>query len=170
MSDLRKPNVGDVGLYRTTGLIGAGIGLGQLIVGDASRYRHAFIVLDNDEVLEAEAGGAKITPLDYYWGNTPFISMDLTDQQRSDIDKFGRQMVGTPYSFLDYGSIALSALHIRPKFVTNYINNDKHMICSQLCDHLLRKVGYQMFSDGRIEGDITPGAFANRAIEVGWVL
>jgi len=167
------PRPGDFGLSKIGGFTGWWVGLGQFLTGDASRYTHAFIVLDNNEIIEAQPGGAIISPLDKYLGrdekNRPravFSNLfDLSDDQRDIIVREARKAEGTPYSFLDYLSLALLHFGFKPKWLRNHIKDSGHMICSQLVDHFYCVAGYHMFSDGRLSQDVTPGDLANFLIE-----
>ncbi len=165
---MNTPRPGDFGLSKIGGFTGWWVGLGQFIVGDASRYTHAFIVLDDNTVVEAMPGGAIITPLEHYAGKAVFSNLNLSDEQRSAIVKEGRALEGTPYSFLDY--LALGAAHIglKPSWLKKYVAESGHMICSQLVDEVYRRAGIHMFSDGRLPQDVTPGDLANYLIEHDW--
>jgi len=168
MTNMPKP--GDFGLSRIGGVVGWWIALGQLLTGDASRYTHAFVVLDDETVIEAMPGGAIITPLSEYMGKAVFSDLSLTDEQRDIVVREGRALKGIPYSFLDYLALALARFGIRPKRLRKYIQNKGHMICSQLVDEVYRRAGIQMFSDGRLPQDVTPGDLANYLIERNWSL
>jgi hypothetical protein len=167
------PRPGDFGLTKIGGFTGWWIGLGQFITGDASRYTHAFIVLDGNQVIEAMPGGAIISPLEKYLGanddGTPkavFSRLeDLTDEQRQIIIREARKAEGIPYSFLDYLSLALLHFGFKPKKLRKRITDSGHMICSQLVDHYHCVAGYHMFNDGRLSQDVTPGDLANFLIE-----
>lgn len=161
---------GDFGLTRIRGIVGWWIGLGQLITGDASRYTHAFIVLDDDTVVEAMPGGAIITPLSFYEGSAVYSRLELTDEQRAAIVREAKSLKGIPYSFLDYLALALAHFGIKPKKLRKYIQSKGHMICSQLVDEVYRRAGVHMFNDGRLPQDVTPGDLANYLIERDWYL
>jgi hypothetical protein len=81
----------------------------------------------------------------------------LNDYERHVIASTGFSLIDTPYSFLDYASIALAAFHIRPRVVRDFVANSDHMICSQLVDFAYDMAGVHLFDDGRIPGDVTPG-------------
>ncbi|QIN94086.1 enoyl-CoA hydratase/carnithine racemase-like [Streptomyces phage Wakanda] len=164
------PRPGDFGLSRIGGFVGWWIGMGQLITGDASRYTHAFIVLDDETVIEAMPGGAVITPLSEYRGKAVFSNLSLTDEQRATVVREGRALKGVPYSFLDYLALALAHFGFKPKRLRKYITNKGHMICSQLVDEVYRRAGIHMFNDGRLPQDVTPGDLANYLIERDWEL
>lgn len=155
------PLPGDFGLVSITGTVGRLIRVGQYLNGDGFRnFEHAFVVLDGGMLLEAEPGGARIRPLAQYDGtNVTYSDWPLTDVQRDRIVQ-ARSLVGTPYSVLDYLSLVLVRLHIRPGWVARYVVNTGHMICSQMVDFCYVQAGVHLFDDGRIPGDVTPGDLA----------
>jgi len=157
-----KPQPGDFLLTDIDGLVGVGITIGQIILGDSSPFEHAALVISETEVVEAMPGGAIISPLSKYLGperthRALFVQVPLEPWQRGLVAQIGRELEGTPYSFLDYLSIALAHLRIRPQFVVNRVATSKHLICSQLVDFALQQASFQLFDDGRFHGDVTPG-------------
>lgn len=160
-----QPQPGDFGLSTIGGALGRFVSFSQLVVGDPSRYQHAFIVLDDKTVVEAQPGGARITPLDRWLANAgrkplAFSEADLTEGQRAALVAAARELVGTPYSFLDYLSLALLARGCRPKWILRRVRSSGHLICSQLVDTVYNRTGLPLFSDGRFSGDVTPGDLA----------
>ena len=160
---------GDIGLTTIGGTLGWWVSLGQHLAGDSSRYTHTFIVLDDNTVLAAQPGGARIDSLDLYKNKAIFLQMDLSDEKRAGIIKVAKSLLGTPYSFLDYLSLALLRFGIKPKWLRKYIANSGHMICSQLCDYVYYKNDVHLFNDGREFMDVTPGDLANWIVEHDWI-
>lgn len=153
------PQPGDFGLTRIPGYAGWAARIGIYLNGDGwHRYQHAFLVLEGDQLIEAMPGGARIRPLtEADLAEATYSDWPLTDEQRAAICTHGRTLVGTPYSILDYLSLALVRLRIRPRWLTKYIASTKHLICSQLIDWVYLQAGVHMFHDGRFSGDVTPG-------------
>lgn len=153
------PLPGDFGLVSIPGVAGLGVRIGQYLNGNGfSEYEHAFVVLDGNSVLEAEPRGARITPLSAYDNtNVVYSDWDLTGQQRSAIVAAAEGLIGTPYSWLDYLSLALHRLHIPAPHLRRYVADSGHLICSQLVDLAYLRAGLHMFNDRRWEGDVTPG-------------
>lgn len=166
---MKTPKAGDFGLSVTAGHVGWWINIAQAITGDSSRYTHAFIVLDDETVLEAQAQGAIISPLSKYTGRAVFSSLDLTDSERAGIVREARALIGTPYGFTDYLSLALLHWGIRPEWVKNRIKGRGRMICSQLVDEVYLRAGVHLFHDGRWAQDVTPGDLANLLLERDWL-
>ena len=161
------PKPGDIGLVRIPGIAGWFIALGQLLLGDASRYTHAFIVVDGGRAISAQPKGAGYDNLTTYieLGAVFARNIPLTLEERTRIVMGATNLLGTPYSFLDYLALALHRFKIRPKFVERYITASRHMICSQLVDQVYLAAGIHLFSDGRLSQDVTPGDIANVLIE-----
>lgn len=155
------PAPGTIGLSRIGGTLGWWISAGQALSGDPSQWTHAFLVLDETTVIEAQPHGARIVPLAPYLA--PDAAVFLHAWPRLDANQVMRlraeahRLVGTPYSFLDYLSLAALALGTRPRWLQTYVAASGHMICSQLVDHLMCTVGAHLFDDGRPSQDVTPG-------------
>ena len=83
-----------------------------------------------------------------------------------------RELVGTPYSFLDYLSLALLHAGFRKwgSWARNRVTSSGHMICSQLVDAALTDTGFHVFEDGRLPQDVTPGALFRRLGALGEVV
>lgn len=154
---VKQPKPGDFGLVTIGGVLGFFVSLGQHLAGDSSKYTHAYIVLDDNKVLAAQPGGARVDLLSDYTNRAIYSSMDLTDEQRHAIVEQAKSLEGTPYSFLDYLALALARLGIKPKWLTKFIANKGHMICSQLVDEVYRRAGIKLFNDGRLPQEVTPG-------------
>lgn len=165
------PQMGDIGFVKMNGFIGRLVWLAQLINGDGRQnYQHCFIVVDNDHVVEAEPGGARLTPLSAYEGtNVVFYRMPgLTEGQRIDLAGIAQHLLGRPYSFLDYLAIALVRLHLPSKRLRRYVATTEHLICSQLCDYVYELGGIQIFTDNRLSGDVTPLDLYHQVRKLGW--
>ena len=164
------PQPGDVGLVSIKGAVGVLIRVGQWLNSDGFHdYQHAFVVVDGLEdvhsrfaeqsgigLVEAQPGGAILAPLSKYDGRD-VVYLRCPDQYRPAVAKAARELLGTPYSFLDYLSLAARRLHIPAPHLREYIRSSGHLICSQLADRAAMLGGWHLFSDGRWEGDVTPG-------------
>lgn len=154
------PKPGDFGLVAISGETGRLIRFGQWLNGNGwGDYQHAVLVLDNNELIEAEPGGARIRPVSEYDGtNVVWSDWPLTDAERSAIVAAGRSLEGVPYSFLDYLALAAHRLHIPIPGLRKYIAATGDDICSQLVDLGYQLGGQKMFADGRWAGYVTPMA------------
>lgn len=157
------PLPGDIGLTSIAGPVGWGIRLGEFLLGDGvTPYEHAFIVLDDATLLEAEPGGARVAGLDEYAGRTVeyVCPPGLTAAQRYAICAAARSYVGVKYSFVDYGAIAAHRFRLPIPGLRRYIASTGHQICSQLVDQCYQDAGVHLFNDGRWPGYVVPADLA----------
>lgn len=157
-----RPEPGQFGLSIIGGHVGRMVWLGQVIIGDRSRWTHAFLVVNENEIVEAMPDGAQLSSLAMKMsqaerGRAVFSDLTLTEEQRRVVVESAMEFVGTPYSFLDYLSISLEHLRIRPAWVQRRVESSGHLICSQLVDRCYDIAGVHLFADGRRPGDVTPG-------------
>lgn len=159
------PQPGDYGVTRIHGQTGLLIRIGQWLNGSGFRdFEHAFLVLDNGEVVEAEPGGARLTPISFYLdaapGTVEWSTVALTDEQRAAIVAAGRSYVDVPYSYANYLAIAARRLHLPfARFLRRYVNSTRHLICSQLVASAYAAAGVHL-GPGE-PGDATPADLAN---------
>ena len=166
MTDKYMPQPGDIGLTRIHGGVGMAIRIGQWLNGDGFRdYEHAFVLVQDGLIIEAEPGGALLSRLDRYapatvvWIPCP---PDLGPAVAAAAMRYGpvpsrRPPFGVPYSFLDYLSIAARRVRLPVPGLRRYIASTRHMICSQLADQSASDGGWHLFADNRWSGDVTPG-------------
>jgi uncharacterized protein YycO len=154
------PQPGDFGLTRIPGAPGVLIRMGQYLAGGGfENYEHAFIVIYDDQIVEAEPGGARISSLSEYPADTmEFSHWELTDKQREDVVAHAKSMVGTPYSAFDYFAIAAHRLHLPMPGLKRYMGTSTHAICSQLVDLCYQAAGLQIFDDHRWPGYVMPAS------------
>jgi uncharacterized protein YycO len=158
---LRNPKVGSFGLVKLSGITGKLITVGQVLDGDGlGKYDHAFVYIgeraDGKNIVEAEPGGARLGNYKEY-DDVTWSSWNLTDVQRAAIVAAAINLLGTPYSILDY--VALGALHLHlPWFglVKRRVESSRYLICSQLVDQAYQAAGVQLFKDNRWCGSVTP--------------
>jgi hypothetical protein len=153
---------GRIGLTRISGATGALITLGQLLDGDGfTTNDHAFMDLGDGNIIEAEPGGARIRPITEYDGKAVYwcdaIYNNLANSICWSIVREARNLEGTPYSAADYFALVGHRLHLDTESLKRYIASSGHLICSQLVDLAYQRGGYQIFSDGRWPGYVTPG-------------
>jgi hypothetical protein len=162
IADRMNLKPGDLGFTRITGFTGWWVARGQSLIGDANRFTHVFVVLDDDTVIEAMPNGARYAPLDReYKTDVMYARLPLTDEQRQQVVVEARRLMARPggikYSFTDYLALALKHWGINARLLRNYIKKSDRMICSQLADYLISHAGFKLFDDGRLSQDVTPG-------------
>jgi uncharacterized protein YycO len=145
------------------GFTGKCVWLGQALIGSRSPYTHAFVVVGEDLLIQAEPGGAKFYTFEEQLTGrkVAFSSLPLTDEQRNEVAWQAIQMHGTPYSFLDYLAIGLTRAHFPSKRLRKYVADSGHMICSQFADEAHRRAGVELFADAREPGSVVPGDLAH---------
>lgn len=159
------PRPGDIGLTSISGHVGRLIRLGQWLNGTGfSTYEHAFVVVSELGgypphvlgLIEAEPGGARCALLSEY-DDRDVVYLRCPDEHRNSVEDAAIGLLGTPYSFADYASLALRRLHVPAPHLRAFIRSSGHMICSQLADRAASLGGWHLFDDGRWPGDVTPG-------------
>jgi hypothetical protein len=157
-----SPQPGWIGLTKIKGGVGLAIRIGQFLNGDGfSQYEHAFVYIGDGRIVEAEPGpaGAALGYLGEY-DPDKVAWLECPARFGPAVADAARQMIGTPYSFLDYGALFLHRLHIPAPGLRDYIQASGHRICSQLADRAANLGGWHLFSDDRWEGYVTPGALS----------
>ncbi|WP_395759488.1 hypothetical protein OIE82_27175 [Streptomyces althioticus] len=155
---MTEPLPGDFGLTKIRGLAGAFVNFGQWFVGDFAPVQHALVYVGDGLVVQAMPSGAELIRLE---DASPVVKwstglVELKTWQRLKIRDEALHLVGTPYSFLDYVSIALERLGVRPRFIRDYVASSGHLICSQLVCEAYSRAGVELFP-GTFPGDVTPG-------------
>jgi cell wall-associated NlpC family hydrolase len=157
----QAPQPGDFAVVRVNGDVGRLIRLGQWLYGRGyADFEHAFVLVEDGQVVEAEPGGARLAPLSEYDGRRIEWStgrIALTDWQRARIVTAAEDYVGTPYSAADYFALAAHHLHLPGgPLLRRYVADSRHMICSQLVDQCYQDAGVKLFNDQRWPGFVTP--------------
>jgi len=162
VSDAYRPQPGDIGITRISGAGGKVIRFAQWLNGDSFKdYEHAFVVVKPrglyvaKQIVEAMPGGA--VEVQNWHAPAETVYLRCPRQYREAVAQNARYLVGTPYSYLDYASIATHRLHIRVPLLKRYVASSRHMICSQLADYAAWAAGWEIFQDKRWPGDVTPG-------------
>jgi hypothetical protein len=159
------PQPGDFAVVSVGGAPGRGVQIAEWLAGAGkySEYEHVYVYIGDGMVLQAEPGGSRITPMTPHkltlW-STGIINIPA--EARARVPELARTMEGIPYSLLDYVSLAAHRLHIPAPNLRDYIADSGHMICSQLADEFLRRLGVHVFADGRWPGDVMPADMARR--------
>jgi hypothetical protein len=164
-----EPHPGDIGLVPMPGRVGKMIKFGQWLAADGwTPYQHVFQVAgevdpwDEIRIVEAMPGGALNSPLDKYHADK-IVWLRCPPSYRDEVAAAALSFVGVPYSFLDYGALALHRFHIPTPHLRKFISSRGHQICSQLADAAAVKGGWHIFDDGRWPGSVTPNDLGKAA-------
>lgn len=156
---VQQPAPGDFGVTQIAGHIGLLIRLGQWLLGDGGAdFEHAFVYVGGGAIVEAEPRGALRSPLSRYdkyrieWWTCP-------PERGPAIAGVALDLIGTPYSALDYLVLAAERLRLplAAQLLRHRVKATGRMICSQLVDEAYLRAGVHLFDDGRDPGDVTPG-------------
>jgi hypothetical protein len=163
---------GDVGFSTIAGIGGAIPMWGQALLRDACRFDHAFWVVreigdrhyPDGLIVQAMPRGAEYQPLrPRLTPGHAYASVPLSDAQRLMVPATARTFTdarggrGIGYSFLSYPALAAIQWHLPIPRLKAYIGDSGRLMCSQLIDEGLRRIGYHVFDDGRDWLDVTPG-------------
>jgi hypothetical protein len=155
---MTAPGVGDFGVVNIPGRMGRLIRLGQWLNGDGyNDYEHAFIVITADgTVVEGRPSGAGHNHTSAYPGAVYYT---CPDNAREAVADAAIGLIGRGYSWADYFALAAVRFHLdliaHP--LRRYVESSGRLICSQLVDYAYQLAGVQLFDDGRLPGDVTPG-------------
>jgi hypothetical protein len=160
---------GDIGLGPIAGRVGRWVSLGQWLVGDESRFQHAWLALGSrggsgPMLIEAMPTGARVVEVgaDRLTPGHAFVRPQLSDAQRAQVYDIARNYhEGRRYGFSDYAWIAMWHRGFRPGWFQRYIQHNGREICSQLVVQILYDLdpGFAIFWD-RYPQLVTPGALA----------
>jgi cell wall-associated NlpC family hydrolase len=156
---MTEPKLGDFGLTKIKGLAGAFITFGQWFVGDFAPVQHALVYVGDGMVVQAMPSGAELIRLE---DASPVVKwstglVPLTEEEQEEVMWQALDLVGTPYSFLDYLSIALKRLGVPSRLIRDRVRDSGHLICSQLVVEAYRRAGVELFGPDTFPGDYTPG-------------
>lgn len=162
--------LGDWAVCNVGGAGGKLISLGEYLDGSAfGPWDHAFVYLGDGKILQAEPGGSRIADLGTY-GAIKWWTGPLSAGQRAMVPAVAKTLTGIPYSALDYFALVAHRLHEpdlpmwpedgRMVTLEQFIGDSGHMICSQLVDEFMLRIGCHLFRDGRWPGYVTPADLA----------
>jgi hypothetical protein len=158
---MTAPGVGDFGVVAIPGRMGKLIRIGQWLNGDGyNDYEHAFVVdkwIGGGQVIEGpsvrrwrQQRSPPIRTPRYY---------SCPEESREAVADAAVSLIGRRYSWADYLALAAVRFHLdtiaHP--LRQYVESSGRLICSQLVDYAYQLAGVQLFDDGRIPGDVTPG-------------
>lgn len=122
-----------------------------------SSVNHAFVYVGDGQIVEAQPGGARLSPATDYqsavWSHFP---LSQVEQER--IVQAAKACIGVPYSFLDIVALCISILceQKTPRFIAKRLSRPDRLICSQLVDQCYLSAGLHLFQDGKLPSEVTP--------------
>lgn len=152
-------------LTRTGGLMGWAIR-----VFTHSSVNHAAVHVFASRMVEMDPKGAELVRDDTYpaalWVRPPGTEGQLR-LMASAAGSLYRRHVG--YSFVDIAAqFAWRVLHVRPRWLAAFISSDRRMVCSQAVDWCAQQANIHLFTDGRLNGLVSPGDLLSLAARESW--
>lgn len=153
------PAAGLYGVVKTSGLI-------PWIIRRAthSQFDHAFVVIEDGAIVEAEPGGVRLGHLSEYYGCRIAINSgeEMTVQQRIVVATTARAMVGKPYNDLAIVDDGLESLGWRWRWLVKRASGDGEVVCSQLVAIAGHAAGLDWRGGAATSAETTPAMLARR--------
>ena len=160
-------------MSRLTGQIGLRMNGGSLTARTIetithSQTHHVVIAISETHVMSAEPHGAVIRPMTDY-PEIIWSQFDYTDIQRADMAFMAEALQHHPYNYAGFALIGVEKITgIRiPDRLARAVSWTDRMMCSQMADFLLRKVGLQLFQAH--SGMVSPADFEHFFRTMGWL-
>jgi hypothetical protein len=116
-------------------------------------------------IVEAMPGGAKETV--WHYDDHDHLWSTGIVKTSTKAGKAALAYVDTPFSWLDYASIAAHASHLWAPGLRHYVASSRHLVASQLVDRAERDAGLHLFADRRWPGYVRPSDLAELILGVG---
>lgn len=150
---------GTIGLVNISGEAGKLIHFGQWLNSHPldrwlspecyPNIEHAFVLLPDRMLIEAEPGGARVVSIDEYTNVDVFwctsIAERLTASELVAVAHTAALFEHTPYSFLGYAELSARRLHLPVSLLRDDMAHMNHVICSQLAALSYRDRGHDLF-------------------------
>jgi uncharacterized protein YycO len=140
-----------IGLVCSTGIYSDGIRFFQSLREPAhlAKYTHCVTALDNDRLLEAMPGGARITRIDTYDRPIVWSQFIYKGDERDSIVNWTEDREGAPYAWEDIPLIALALTtgDDTPQWLEDKLAADHRYICSELADAAYKQAGLHLFKN-----------------------
>jgi hypothetical protein len=154
------PVIGDFGIIKSNGIAA------RLIqIGTVSRWNHAFIYIGDGKIIEAmPSKGITISDISKYKKIAWNQHQGLNDDQRMQIAKKAKDLIGTTYGFLDIFILGLRILGLKflgGKFLEKLAMR-QGIICSELVAICYQNAGVDLIE--KPEYLVTPGDLAEYLI------
>jgi hypothetical protein len=150
------PPPGTIGLTYSYGFTAFRATLGQTLLNENSCYSHAFIVLDDSNVIEPWPDGVRITGLcdyedeDVAYGFLPVLS----DRQRMSVVSAALSLDGIKHGLSDYLALAISRYRWRVGWARHRVADTSRLLPAQFVAEAYRRAGIELML-GFAPGDVT---------------
>lgn len=133
-----------------------------------SHTHHIVIAISETHVMSAEPHGARIRPMTDY-PEIVWSQFDYTDVQRADMAFMAEALNNHPYNYAGFFLIGVEKVTgvTMPDRLAKAVSWTDRMMCSQMADFLLSKVGIDLFKFQ--SGMVSPGDFEHYFRERGWL-
>lgn len=135
-----------------------------------SQFDHAFVIVEDGAIVEAEPGGVRLGHLSEYYGNRIAINSaeDMTVAQRTAVVATAKQMIGKPYGDLQIVEDGLESLGWHWRWLLNRAAGDGEVVCSQLVALAGQAAGLDWRGGADSTTEVTPAHLARRPGMTPW--
>lgn len=159
------PSAGLYGVVKTSGLV-------PWIIRRATGgwADHAFVILDDGAIVEAEPGGVRLGHLNEYAGCRTAINSaeDMTVAQRNTVMAAAKAMIGKPYNDLAIAEDGLESLGWHWRWLLKRASGDGEVVCSQLVALAGQAAGLDWRGGANSTTETTPAMLARRPVMQPW--
>lgn len=152
------PPPGTIGMTYSYGFTAFRAALGQALINESSAYSHAFIVLNDEEIIEPWPSGARLSSLDDYEDEYVAFAFlpDLSQQQCSAVAAAALSLDGIGYGLLDHLALAAHRYGWRVPHVIRRMANTRKLLPAHFIAETYRRAGLDLMP-GFALGDIALG-------------
>lgn len=131
---------------------------------------HVFIVVDDNQVVEAEPGGVRIRSVDEYAGcRVKYNDAEpMTADQRAAVVTFAENLRGEAYDWTADGMDGLAALGLKWQILARIPKVRRSVMCSELVALAGRAAGLDWLCGQTIAAQVTPAMLATRIDKQAW--
>lgn len=159
------PAAGLYGVVKTSGLV-------PWVIRRAthSQFDHAFVVLEDGAVVEAEPAGVRLGHLSEYYGCRIAINSaeEMSVEQRATVVATAKAMIGKPYGDLQIIDDGLESLGWHWRWLLKRASGDGEVVCSQLVAIAGQAAGLDWRGGADSATETTPAMLARRPGMTPW--
>jgi hypothetical protein len=159
------PSAGLYGVVKTHGLI-------PWIIRRATSgwADHAFVILEDGAIVEAEPGGVRLGHLSEYYGCRIAVNSaeEMTVAQRTTVAATAKTMIGKPYNDLAIADDGLECLGWHWRWLLKRASGDGEVVCSQMVALCGQAAGLNWRGGAASNTETTPAMLARRPVMQPW--